>query len=355
MKIVIDYRLASSSFRGMARYCREITNELIKNKPNNWDITIIIDKKAKQDLIPKDINLLIVPSKNYIIGEQIWIPYYLYKLKPDIIWSPSNTFPLISPNKTSKIATIHDLIFMNKVEGKESLYQKIGRLYRKFIIEFGINDLAACCTVSLFTKNEIIKSFGKRNIIVTYNCIDQFYNKVKQINTQKKIIKEEDTFFTVTGDAPSKNFNFLLKWFKDNQQYKLIVAGIPKDSTFRNNCPKNIHILAYNIPEEELIENYLKAKTFLFVSKQEGFGIPILEAMISDCIIIASNRTSIPEIAGKDALYINPDNLTSLTEAIQNIRNYKIDKEYRNEHLEKYFKWEKSAKILIQLFKQIKK
>lgn len=353
MKIVIDYRLAASSYRGMARYCREITNELIKNKPNDWSLIIFIDKNFNKNLLPKNTEHITIPTKNYIIGEQIWIPYYLYAIKPDIIWCPSNTFPLISPRQTKKIATIHDLIFMNKVEDKENLYQKIGRLYRKFTISTGIKKLDACCTVSQFTKKEIIKRFNIHNITVTYNCIDHFYYKANAIKISQDINKDENLFFTVSGDAPSKNLSFLFKWFNNNTQYKLVVAGLPTNSRFRNNCPNNITILPHNISEQELIKNYLKAKTFLFVSKQEGFGIPILEAMICNCKIIASDRTSIPEIAGKDTLYINPDDLDSLSRAVENLKNFEIDEQYRKEHLQQFFKWENSAQKLIKQIKTL--
>ena len=352
MIFVIDYRLAASSLRGMARYCREITIKLLPILPKEWKIILYVDKNKKKDLIPNNILITELPTRNFIVGEQILIPYFLKHDQADILWSPYNTFPLLVPRKTKRIATIHDLIFMNKSNDKQTKKQAIGRIYRRLIIKLGIQKLDGCCTVSKFTYQELIKLPYQKKIALTYNCIDSFAEKVTGLSLNNHYIRN-NIFFTVSGDAPSKNISMLLNWFKEHNDYKLQIAGIPNNSPLRQKCPTNVTILPPNLSDEELIKYYMTCRAFLFVSKQEGFGIPLLEAMICKCKLIISNRTSIPEIVGDNGLYINPDDPTTLTKAIYKIDKFNINEQSLQKQIKKFLFWEDSAKNLASLLETI--
>lgn len=348
MKLVIDYRLASYSLRGMARYCQEITKELATCLPKDWEIVLYVDRKCNIKMIPLGWRYRILPTKNYIIGEQFWIPYYLIKDNADILWSPANTFPLWIPKRIKYYATIHDLIFLNKLEGKETKVQKIGRLYRRLIINRGIKKIKGCCTVSEYTAQELRRTYGLNKVVLTYNCVDNFVKKVSEINKIKKY-KRGDSFFTVSGDSPSKNLILLFDWFSHHPDYSLNVAGLPHNTTFKDICPANITILPQNLSEDIIINNYLTCRAFLFVSKKEGFGLPPLEAMVCGCKLIISNRTSIPEVVGENGIYINPDNFNELTEAITGIDDFQIDPVRLQKQIYKYNSWRISATNLADL------
>ena len=61
---------------------------------------------------------------------------------------------------------------------------------------------------------------------------------------------------------------------------------------------------------------YANALAFVFPSKYEGFGIPVLEAMNCDCPAIISNKSSLPEVGGDAAVYFNPDDLDDIRQKI---------------------------------------
>ncbi len=347
MKLVIDYRLAASSNRGMARYCREMTRELLKMLPTEWEVLLYIDRGSNQP-IPEDVKVRVLSTSDYIVGEQICIPYYLKKDKPNVFWAPSNTFPLIRVSGIDYCATIHDLIFFEKVEGPQSLKQRIGRIYRRFVLNYGIKRLKWIMTVSEFSKNALEKRFHVNDVVVTPNCIGHFADKVKKLMTENNYSRNE-TFFTVSGDAPSKNFKMLYEWFKEHPKYKLEAAGFPQHSVYRNDCPLNITILPPNIPDELLIEKYRTCKAFLFVSKQEGFGIPLLEAMVCHCKIIATRCTSIPEIVEDLAMLIHPNSIKELNSSILSIESFHQDESLYVQRLMKYSDWKDSAKVLFNL------
>lgn len=355
MILAIDYRLAASSYRGMARYCREMTNALIKILPSNWEILLYVDKNKKNELLPINYKIKELPTSNFIIGEQFWLPIFLRHNKVNILWSPSNTFPLFISKHIKRVATIHDLIFMEKAENKQTQKQAIGRLYRKYIIKLGIQKLDGCCCVSNYTSNEIKKIFHLKKVIITFNCIDQFIERVKLYTSQHALKERGNNFFTVSGDAPSKNLEILFNWFREHKHYKLNIAGLTATSSFRRNCPENINILPPNISDNLLIEYYMTCKAFIFISKKEGFGIPLLEAMVCNCKLIISDRTSIPEIVGNNGIYVNPDSQECLTNAITNIDNHKIDESNYTEQIRKFQYWSNSAKELASLLFEIYK
>lgn len=349
MKLVIDYRLAACSTRGMARYCREMTKEIIKLLSSQDDVLLYVDKGLKKNFLPDSIKYRVIPTANFILGEQFFIPYYLGVDEADILWSPSNTFPLWKINGIKYHATIHDLIFLNPTEGRMSLKQAIGRLYRKYIVKLGIHKLDGCYTVSEYSKNQIETQFNVKDVIVTPNCIGGFMDRVKYLKSKSEYYRE-DFFFTLSGDAPSKNFDLIFNYFNSHPHQKLVVGGFISDSAYRTKSPSNISFLKPGIPDDELIGYYLRCKCFLFVSKQEGFGIPILEALACGCKVIASDSTSIPEIAGENALYINPHSMDELEQAIEKSNNIVVDKEKNDKTLEKYKYWNNSAQKLMERF-----
>ena len=345
MRLVIDYRLAAYSTRGMARYCREMTKELVKILPKEWDVLLYIDKKSKKEFVPSNIKHRLLPTGNFIIGEQLFLPYFLRKDKANILWTPYNTFPLWKDAGVKYVATIHDLIFFEKLDGKRTIVQRIGGLYRKFVVSHGIKHLSACCTVSEYSKKQIEKRFSISNVVLTPNCIGNFSQLVTSIK-EKASTSRGEVFFTLSGDAHSKNFNLLFQWFKCHPHYRLEAAGFPSSSYYREICPPNVTILPPNITDEQLINKYLSCKAFLFVSKSEGFGIPLLEAISCGCKIIASNSTSIPEIVADLAILINPDSSDELNAAILNIDSLRQDEVLYRQRLDKYSDWFNSAREL---------
>ena len=78
MRLVIDYRLAGYSMRGMAKYCISMTNELLKSpRMSAFDIILYVDKKCKKELLPNSVEYRVLPTRNFVFGEQILLPYCL--------------------------------------------------------------------------------------------------------------------------------------------------------------------------------------------------------------------------------------------------------------------------------------
>lgn len=105
-----------------------------------------------------------------------------------------------------------------------------------------------------------------------------------------------------------------------------------------------------------LPELYRGAVAFVFPSLYEGFGIPILEAFSCDCPCVISDCSSLPEVAGDAALYVNPYDSGSMEQAIDRIINdtaLRADLIQRGQQRLKVFSWEGTVRRTVELYKQI--
>ena len=100
----------------------------------------------------------------------------------------------------------------------------------------------------------------------------------------------------------------------------------------------------------------MNASLFVYPSLYEGFGLPILEAMVNSCPVVCSNTTSLPEVAGQAAEYFDPKNPEDISEKMERILfdNY-LSKELIGKGIiqSKKFSWRKCAEETLQVYKNL--
>lgn len=344
MVIGIDFSLATSTCRGMGRYVREIVSCLMRLDQSN--IYYLYTHNPISFHLPCNFIERRVLCSNTIIAEQLYLPIVAYRDHLDVLWCPGNTFPLFLFSKTKLVVTIHDLIFYLKFDDPSSIRQKIGRLYRCLVTSYGRLRINTCITVSKYSAEEIKRRLGLQDIYITYNKIDAFYQLVQAID---RPIKREDFYFTVSGDTPSKNLTMLIDIFqRELSDEKLIIAGIPNGSILRTKQRNNIIFLPQGVGDEELIQYYLTCKMFVFLSRCEGFGIPVLEAIVCKSPIVCSNTTSLPEVVGHLGVLVNPLNKNEIIDALLN-SGIEIKNDEMELHIQKFLRWSESAEIILQI------
>lgn len=118
---------------------------------------------------------------------------------------------------------------------------------------------------------------------------------------------------------------------------------------------KQIHFTGY-VDEADLAAIYSGAHAFVFPSLYEGFGLPVLEAMQCGCPVIASNRSSLPEIVSDVGLLIDPENQDNICEAmLKLLRNNSLRLQLTKSGIEraKLYNWEKTTAEIINLYRLI--
>jgi glycosyltransferase involved in cell wall biosynthesis len=356
--------------------------ELIKNlqridKVNEYFIFVKPDQDRDVLKHTDNFKIVEVPGGPYPLWEQFQLPKFVKQYQCDLLHCTSNTAPLKVQSKV--ITTLHDIIFreervLKQLLSSASWYQKIGNLYRRFLVKGVIKKSEHLITVSNFENQNIKKVFKLENQKVTtvHNGVNKEFNN--QFTTeQKEAVRSQyqlpkNFLFHIGNKDPRKNTKRLLDAFCELKQtqfghIKLVIAGVNEETLdsmleemFIPSVLKKDIVLTGYIEDEDLPVIYGLAQVFLFPSLREGFGIPILEAMASGVPVITSNTSSMPEVAGDSALLINPHNTQELTQAMVKILS---DEDFRNILIRqglkqcRGFSWDQSAKKVLKIYEQL--
>lgn len=237
----------------------------------------------------------------------------------------------VFPKKTIKHEMIiHDII---PVLFPEYLNTWRKRWYQRSV-EKGIAGADTLLSVSKQTEKDLIRCFGisPQKIHIAHIDVDPlFSNPVsykENIRVLKKYALDPGYLYYGGGLETRKNVSAILsayeKILRDHpSSFKrtvipdLVISGelLPQLSPLvtdveeevrRRNLKNYVHILG-RVDQKDLPALYANAKIFLFPSRYEGFGMPVLEAMRMGVPVITSKRSSLPEVAGDAALYCDPD------------------------------------------------
>jgi alpha-1,3-rhamnosyl/mannosyltransferase len=121
-------------------------------------------------------------------------------------------------------------------------------------------------------------------------------------------------------------------------------------------APKARVVFTGTINDEDLAALYSGADAFVFPSLYEGFGLPILEAMGCGCPVVCSNRGSLPEIAGKSAILVDPLDVAAISGAIETLLQDSATCESlvtSGKIRVKYFSWKLTAERTVELYKSL--
>ncbi|MDR0971150.1 MAG: glycosyltransferase family 4 protein [Bacteroidales bacterium] len=375
MKIAIEaQRIFRTNKHGMDFVALETIRQIQKLDTEN-EYHIIV---AKGDDVcleeSKNMKIIVLSSFGGYFGwEQLVLAKKLKKIKPDILHCTSNTAPYFI--NTKLILTLHDIIFLEKRDKKNrSIYQNLGRIYRRFIVPKIIPKTQKIITVSLYEKN-VIKNFlnlNEEKIVAIYNGFSNHFNVKKNPQTiYRKYIDNDNYIFFLGNTDPKKNTQrtisayaqYLEKTPKQEAAH-LLIADLKEeiiDQILRESkiewIKPFIHASGY-ISNNDLPYIYSGAKAFLYTSLRESFGIPILESMACGTPIITSNTSAIPEIAGEGAILVDPFIIEDISSQLIKVME---DKEYRDKQIKygferiKLFSWENTAKDLMKLYNEVGK
>lgn len=307
----------------------------------------------------------------YLLWEQWGLPRMIHQTKIDILHCTSNTGPLHC--SVPLILTLHDIIFLNTPKSnKMSLYQKAGWYYRRWNVPRVVKNCRHIITVSETERINILQRFPKleKLLSVVHNGYSDCYcpledERVKAI-TQRYLPDDKYLLFLGNTD-PRKNTEGVLRAYNDylshsQQALKLVITGLKQEYVEHlltnlgiETCAPHIVYTGY-IPGDDLPALYNGAFAFLYPSLHEGFGIPVLESMACGTPVITSNCSSLPEVAGKNGLLLNPYNPNEITNALLLLENdpkfYHNQSSYGLERV-KQFSWQQTADSYVKIYTQL--
>lgn len=369
MKIAIDGRLWSES--GLGRYIRNLVFELSKIDLENEYYILLLKKDFENiNLLNPNFHKVGADVKWYGLSEQLKIPKILNNIKPDLVHFPHFNVPLRFNGKY--VVTIHDLIHQHYKTREATTHGELIYFFKKIgykkIFANALRKSNKIITPSNAVKKQITDEWkiSPKKIEVTYEAVDEsLINLSKQITNsdfQKVSHKwniQKPYFFYVGNAQPHKNIRSLINIFyqikEKYPEYSLILSG--PENYFWEQIKKETKIkdviFTGFVNERELVTLYKNAYIFIMPSLEEGFGIPVLEAMACGCPVIASNAGSLPEIGGNSAMYFNPKDENNMFDVIASVLEDKKLRKQLSEKGEKRFKefsWKQMAKQTLEIY-----
>ncbi len=319
----------------------------------------------------KNVHIIEIGGNIYPIWEQITLPKAVSELKLDLLHCTSNTAPIRC--SVPLVLTLHDIIFMEpRDKSNKSLYQNMGWLYRRLVVPRILKKCKYIITVSDFERNNIITKLGipSERMVMIYNGYNEWFKPLKDLDMKyRKYIKEPGYFFFLGNTDPKKNTERTLiaysKYLELSKvKRKLLMADLDKsyldDIIVKNhieNIYPNIQMPGY-IVNSDLPYIYNNAFAFLYTSLRESFGIPLLEAMACGTPVITSNTSSMPEIGGRNAILINPENPGEIAQMMIKLEK---DRDFYDQQKElgikraKLFSWRQTAEQLLEVYERVYK
>lgn len=346
MKIGIDAsRLIEQGRTGTENYLYFMVKSLAKVDTQNKYVLFFkneISDDFWNDLVSENSNFSYKVLNSFISWTQVGLAKEVLKGNLDVLLCPWHTVPVLAiPAKTKIVSIIHDLT---------------GKPFPTFLSIKGADKVVA---VSGYTKKEIPMKFVKEDVSVISEGYSEDLNKVSEIETEQvrekyKITKDYIFFLGTIG--PRKNLERMVeayKQIKDDYNVDFVLAG--KIVKGYESLVKGVTHIGY-VPDEDKASLYSGAEFLSFVSEEEGFGLPILEAMSCGTPVLTADATATAEVAGEAALLVKPNSVESIKNGMiklledTSLKEQLIEKGYKN--LEKY-SWDKSAKQLTEVFKKL--
>ncbi len=375
MKIGIEgQRLYRKKKHGMDMVALELIKNLqVIDKENEY--VIFVKPDEDNTCIPKADNFKVIELGGgpYPTWEQFALPKAAAAAGCDILHCTSNTGPIKS--KVPLVTILHDIIYLESISVFKkggTWYQKLGNMYRRWVVPPVARKSKRVSTVSNFEKDRIKNFMGLHdNLVAIHNGVGEHFKEITDneiLDKAKKQYGLPDNFMFFLGNTdPKKNTPNTLKAFADfnkksEVKYKLVMLDYEENALRKIlsdiGCPEireDIHLTGY-VVNTDLPAIISQCKVFLYPSLRESFGIPILEGMACGAPVITSNTSSMPEIAGDAALIVDPHKSEEITMAIDKILG---DDEYRKQlcvkgvERAKIFSWKNMAKEYLRLYEEV--
>ncbi len=325
-----------TALSGIKTYIEELVHGSHKygRKDVEYTFSHDIEKiKNKQFFINSKFRLVRwVFQIRYLIWKQIILPIKLITNKADILICPDYVAPVFSPCR--KIVVIHDNLFWKYPQNYPSLWSK----YFIKLIKLGLSRNAEIVTTSIYSKNGLKNIFNNRKII-------HIYQSSERVCYNNKINRSRDYILHIGTFEERKDLLTLVKAFKlykdnTNSNYKLVLAGSKyingkeqvyksiKKYVLKNNLTSSIIMPGY-IKKKQAIYYYNNAFAYVFPSIDEGFGIPMIEAMRAKVPVICSDIEIFKEIGNDSVIYFKKQDYNDLYKKLKLIsEDYTIIEDY---------------------------
>ena len=365
MRIAVNTRfLLSDYLEGYGYFIYETFRRITANHPEH-EFIFIFDRPFDERLVfGKNVKAVVTgPPARHPLLWKLWydfrVPSILRKYKADVFVSCDGFCSLTT--KVPQCLVLHDLAFLHH----PSFIKKSHLLFFKKYTPRFLEKAKTVATVSEFSKKDMLAHYKMEpgKIDVVFSAAKEIFQPAGE--EEKAVVKNKYTegkeYFVYAGAIhPRKNLMNLLKAFsvfKKRQQtnMKLVLTGrlAWKYESFTKSLKtykyRNDVVMTGYVEEGELVKIIGAACGLVYPSLLEGFGVPVLEAMLCDVPVITSANSSMQEIANDAALYADANSYADIADKMmllykdENLRKQLIEK---GRHIARQYSCNNTADLL---------
>lgn len=345
MKIGFDARfLTHPQAGGFKTYTENLVSALAAVDREN-EYVLYLDRTASgRDAVPAAPNFTtrIVTASLPLAGmpwrEQVALGRQAARDRVDLLHSPCLTAPLRLA--CPLVLTIHDMLWLQPQKYAAGRSRKLKRtlmdVYYRVVPERAAKRAAAIITVSQSSKQSIVEQLGldPNRIVVTYEAPAAQFRQLDRAGATLAVRQAHGlagSFILAIGSADlRKNMATLVRAYARlpaEQREQTRLAIVWTHASLAAELKGLVHALGLTpqvrflvrVSNDELLALYNAASLFVFPSLQEGFGLPLLEAMACGAPVVASDNSSIPEIAGGAALLVDAQDDDSMAASMRRV------------------------------------
>ena len=296
---------------------------------------------------------------NSILAMDISLKKLVAKLKPDVFHRPTGQLPFLRLPGCAAVSTVADLNFKTNKQ-----YSFSQRLYKDLSYWWTFKRADRVTAISSYTASEIHRyyRYPKDKITVTHLGVVK-----RPLGSFPAALQMAKPYFLTFAQHSHKNCEAALRALHNrvnattNNNVNLVVVG---DNNYVEQTLKplsaslglssHVYFVGY-VDDDQLRAIYENASGLLFLSRHEGFGLPVVEAFWAGCPVIAANSSSLPEIVGDAGILQDPDDISGIAESMKQVTE---DQNLRNQFIEhgreraKQFSWENAARKTVAVYRQ---
>ena len=371
MRIAIDAR--AYQWTGIGRYTRGLLDQYARIGTSHEFVVMVprgeIDEaRHVLDLPSENFSFVGVEPSYYSWREQVFFCMQAMRVDADLFHFTHFNVPLFF--RKPYVVTIHDTTrFLFPGQKRQKLIQQIGY---EVVFSHALARAKAAICVSSATRRELggLPLSLPPVAETIHEGVDEMFLRDIGRDVRQKVrmlLGTQNRYLLYVGIWMShKNLIRLLSAFeivrRSHPDLKLCITGKPVPGYSR--LMQNVREMGMGdsvifpgfVPHELLPALYAEATSFVFPSLYEGFGLPPLEAAACGCPVVASNGSSIPEIMGDSAEYVNPESVVDIARGIERVLAggaYVDALVHSGRERVRHFQWDACAEKTLALYESV--
>lgn len=366
--VALEARALSGPAGGVVRYIRGLLTGFAQVNPR-FPLLVLCDDPRGQALVKNFPSLHIPPASPWLrlYWNRVALPHAIRYLHPRLVHLTKPSGIPFRQGFPPVVTTIYDVIPLTRPE-TQTVAQ---RLYWRVELPAAARRAAAIVTISEASKRAIVDTLGvpADRVTVTVPGLEPAFSpQPSEARTELRSrlgLGDAPYVLSVGTIEPRKNVDRLLKAFAriaKDVSHTLVIAGRWGWKTERvvaaAKDPRLFDRVRFlgRVEERDLPTLYSGADVFAFLSVDEGFGFPPLEAMACGTPAVVSNQGSLPEVVGAAALLVNPLDEEEIASALRRLLSDAPLRTRLTEHGRTWvrqFTWERTARQTAEVYATI--